>query len=202
MHARLNPFRAERIEALRFRFVAGSDLPAVLERFASLRHRGVLVGPQGSGKTSLREEIERGLAAQGWRIRALVLKDDAPVPTAESARLLEGAGARDLISIDGLDRLSFPAWRRLRREARAAGGILATSHVRGRLPTLYEHRTSPALLRDLVADLTGAPGAASLAARCDDLFSRCRGDVRACLRALYDDAACGRVSLNQSSALS
>ena len=107
-----------------------------------------------------------------------------------------------LISIDGLDRLPFLAWRRLRRAARGAGGILATSHARGRLPTLYEHRTSPALLRDLVADLAGAPAAASLANRCDDLFSRCRGDIRACLRALYDDAACGKLSLDQSSAIS
>ncbi len=202
MRARVNPFRVERIEALCFRFAAGGDLPAVLERFASLRHRGVLVGPQGSGKTSLREEIERGLAAQGWRIRRIVLEADAPLPRDAPARLVEGAGARDLISIDGLDRLPFLAWRRLCREARGAGGILATSHVRGRLPTLYEHRTSPALLRDLVAELTGAPAAASLAARCDELFSLCRGDVRACLRALYDDAACGRVLLNESSAIS
>ncbi|HNR99840.1 MAG TPA: hypothetical protein PKX48_02490 [Planctomycetota bacterium] len=194
MRARDNPFRAERIEALRFRF-DGEDLAAVLARFASMRHRGVLVGPRGSGKTSLREEIERALAARGWRTRAFVLRDDAPLPAAEFARLLEDAGPRDLLGIDGLDRLPFPAWRRLRRAARRAGGILATSHLHGRLPVLYEHRTSPALLRELVTELAGAPAAAFLADRCDRLFALCRGDIRACLRALYDEAAEGRIPL-------
>jgi hypothetical protein len=46
-------------------------------------------------------------------------------------------------------------------------------------------RTDPALLRELVAEL--APGEVDrMGIDLDGLFRRHRGDVRSCLRALYD----------------
>lgn len=187
--ARDNPFRMQRIEALRYRLDDGG-WRRLLTRFAANRWRGVLVGPHGSGKTTLREEIGRRLRADGWVVRELVLGDDRVVAWPDLRALLDGGDARTLLSLDGLDRLGALMWWRLKRAAHGIGGILATSHVAGRLPTLHRHHTSVSLLRELVEELVPhrvpLPGWSER--RCDELFARHRGDVRACLRALYDEA--------------
>jgi hypothetical protein len=185
--ARSNPFRMDRIEALRFR-LDDTDWRRLMARFASRRFRGMLVGPHGSGKTTLREAIERHLAVEGWGVRALVLCDQRAVRWPDMRDLASGAGERTLISLDGVDRLKAPTWWRFVRAARAASGILATSHVPGRLPTLHVHETSAALLRDLAAELCDDADPAWLASRSCALFETHRGDIRACLRALYDEA--------------
>ncbi|MBA3700185.1 MAG: hypothetical protein H0W78_15150 [Planctomycetes bacterium] len=186
--ARENPFRMQRIEALRYRLDA-AGWQQLLTRFAANRWRGVLVGPHGSGKTTLREEIEARLRANGWQVRALVIGDGDVLRWSMLMDLITGAGERTLLSIDGLDRLGTVLWWRLRRAAREVGGILATSHVPGRLPTLHHHQTSASLLSELVHGLMADHGDdhAWIDQRCDELFARHHGDVRACLRSLYDD---------------
>jgi hypothetical protein len=149
----------------------------------------VLVGPHGSGKTTLREEIERRLRADGFTVRSLVLGDDHRVIWPELRALVADADAQTVISLDGIDRIPSLLWWRFHRATRTVGGVLATSHVRGRLPALHHHQTSADLVRDLVQELTDAATAATLHARCAALFDHHRGDVRACLRSLYDEFA-------------
>lgn len=186
--ARANPFRSERIESLRFR-LAEPGWNALLDRFAAARWRGLLLGPHGSGKTTLREELEQRMRADGWTVRALVVDDRQRLRWADLAALIADATPRTLISIDGLDRVGAWQWWRLSRLTRDAGGVLATSHVCGRLPVLYQHHTSPELLEDLVCDLVGREHGAALRTRSRQLFTDLCGDVRACLRQLYEDAA-------------
>ena len=181
MLARDNPFRSERIEGLAFRD-ADVDLPMLVARFAKLGHRGVLVGPHGSGKTTLREALERHLEEAGWMLRRLVLAEDRRVQPAAVKALCTGLTPRHRLCLDGLDLIGPWAWWRLRRAG--AGGILATSHRQGRLPTLHVHRTSPVLLAELVSELTGSDALATVEVTA--LFARHRGDLRACLRELYD----------------
>ncbi len=186
--ARANPFRADRIEALRYR-LDEAQWRTLLARFVAHNRRGLLVGPHGSGKTTLREELERRLRAEGLDVRSLVLGDDRRVTWANLRTLIADADARTIISLDGIDRIGAVWWWRLRQATRRVGGILATSHVRGRLPVLHRHETSAALVRDLVGELTDAATATALHDRCAALFERHRGDVRACLRSLYDEVA-------------
>lgn len=122
-------------------------------------------------------------------MRTLVLDGGGKVGWKRVAPLVDYAGARDLVSIDGLDCVPPLVWLRLQRATRGIGGLLATSHGKGRLPTVYEYRTSRALLEELVRELVGEKAAAALAPQCEALLARCRGDVRVCLRALYDEAA-------------
>jgi hypothetical protein len=185
--ARDNPFRMQRIEALRYR-LDDDGWQQLLTRFAANRWRGVLVGPHGSGKTTLREEIEARLRADGWNVRAVVLTGDRGNTWSELSAQLDGADKRTLLSLDGLDRIGAITWWRLQRATHRLGGVLATSHVAGRLPTLHRHHTSAALLRDLVQDLVHDYGDdhAAIDDRCDELFARYHGDVRACLRSFYD----------------
>lgn len=194
--ARANPFRADRIEALRYR-LDEAGWQALLERFVAHGRRGVLVGPHGSGKTTLREEIERRLRADGFAVRSLVLGDDRRVAWTDLRTVIAGADAHTVISLDGIDRIPSLLWWRLQRATRHIAGFLATSHVSGRLPLLHRHETSAELVRDLVHELTDEPTATTLRVRCGALFDHHRGDVRACLRSLYDefaDHADGRIT--------
>lgn len=181
--ARENPFRAERVEALRYRLTE-NGWAALLARFEALGRRASLVGPKGSGKTTLLAEIETRLEGRGWRIRRLRLTREQRRPGTEEWRTLWGGiGGRDLVTVDGAEQLSWWWWRRLRRAARRGGGLLVTSHRPGLLPSLHHHRTSPELLAELVTELVGE------AAREMDfveLFDRHGGNVRDCLRQLYD----------------
>jgi hypothetical protein len=68
---------------------------------------------------------------------------------------------------------------------RRAGLLVATLHRPRLLPTLIECRTDLGLLRELVAELAPAD-APLLEPRLDELFERHRGNIRLCLRELYD----------------
>ena len=61
-----------------------------------------------------------------------------------------------------------------------------TSHRRGRLPILRDHRTSLPLLTALVIDLVGREETESLAPHLARLYRVHRGNLRDCLRGLYD----------------
>jgi hypothetical protein len=188
--ARANPFRMQRIERLHYRF-DDDGWRRLFVRFGANHWRGVLVGPHGSGKTTLREEIEARLRADGWEVRSLVLGDGCAITWNGLQSWMAGAGSRTLLSVDGLDRIGAMTWWRLRHAARDVGGILATSHRAGRLPLLHRHTTSVALLADLIRELVGEAYPEIDERRCGALFRRHRGDLRACLRALYDAAATG-----------
>lgn len=177
-----NPFAAERIDALRFR-PQGPSWPELLARLEGLRYRAAIVGPEGSGKTTLLEELHRRLtpAARLLRLRR------RGRPVAEALAAAEAAGrSGEILLVDSAEVLGPVAWLRLRRRARGARGLVVTVHRPGRLPTLLRCRTSPELLEELAAEL--APGL-TVPAGLDELWRRHRGDLRRCLRELYDQVA-------------
>jgi len=177
-----NPFSAERIDALTLR-PRGWTWDGLLARLEELDHRAAVVGPQGSGKTTLLIELERRVALATPRIR-IDARDPRPVADA-FRRAPPDAVAGRVVLVDGSERLGWFSWWRLRLGWRRAAGLVVTRHAPGRLPTLVEMRTDPALLRELVAELT--PGEVDrMGIDLDGLFRRHRGDVRSCLRALYD----------------
>ncbi len=89
------------------------------------------------------------------------------------------------ILIDSAGQLGPLAWRHFLLTTRRARRLVATLHQPGRLPTLIECTTDPDLLQDLVHNL--APDdAATLGPTIGELFHRHRGNIRSCLRELYD----------------
>jgi hypothetical protein len=181
-----NPFAAERIDGLAVR-PRGWTWDALLARLTALDSRGAVIGPHGSGKTTLLEELGRRLGPdRSVHVRILT---DGPRPVARTLAYLPPSEAVSRIVLaDGAERLSAMDWWRLRVAWRRASGLVITAHAPGRLPTLVEMRTDPALLRELVMEL--APDDAErLAGSLDDLFRRHRGDIRSCLRELYDRQA-------------
>lgn len=194
--ARHNPFRSERVEALRFRLSEG-DWSALLDRLAAQRYRGAIVGPKGSGKTTLLLELAARLRGLGFAVDTVMADGAGPLSREASSALRPRArSGQGILLLDGADRLGWWSWRRLRAALPAHRGLVVTLHRPGRLETLHTCRTSPALLAELVTELMQAADDRVSAARggafdLDDLsvarlFRASGGDLRQALRRLYD----------------
>ena len=189
MRARDNPFRTERTDNLRYR-APGFSWTELLARLDAQGGRGALRGAQGSGKSTLLRELGHRLANLGLEVRRLRPSlDDRRLARSQLRELVEGAGPRTALLLDGADRVGPIEWSRLRRAARPAGILVITTHREGRLPTLYRCATSVALLGELAAELV--PPARLTSVCLSDLFVRQQGNIRTALRALYDRFAEG-----------
>lgn len=188
MLARENPFAAERLERLRLDAAIPCD--DLLDRLAALGHRAALVGPHGSGKTTLLGGLAERLEERGFRTRGVLLhRGDRRLAREQGRALLASLGRRDFLLIDGAEQLGRLAWRLLRWQSRAAGGLLVTSHRPGLLPTLHLCRSTPELLQGIVRRAVGEAGAAAVAPVADELYRRHRGNLHEVLRELYLRAA-------------
>ena len=180
--ARDNPFSSDRVLAIRFRPQDGCTWPGLLARLEAMHYRAAIVGPKGTGKTTLLEDLRDHLESTGRRCRLIRL-------SSEDQRIPRGAFdaiARDeIILLDGAEQLAATRWAWLRWRTRRAAGVIVTSHTPGRLPTLLETRTTPQLLEAILTDLI--PSSRPEPTRVHELFSRHRGNLRDALRELYDD---------------
>jgi hypothetical protein len=184
MRPRDNPFAAHRIEAIPFRFPDGLTWDSFLNRCAEAKWRGAVVGPHGSGKTALFEQLESRIRARGFTPHLVRIQAESPL--AEKQALLKRVRdlrAPDLLLLDGAEQFTTREWLTLHSAASAMAGCLITVHRTSRLPTLLETRTSPALLIELAAELTGERLTNADAAA---IFKRHFGNLRECLRTLYD----------------
>ena len=183
-----NPFASHRVEALGFRSSA-LEWRSLMQRVDDLGRRVAVVGPKGSGKTTLLEELARRLE-QPVVVR---IPGSCPRPwRTVRAQLPQEVTHRHAILVDGTEQLGAVGWRRLLHSTRQARFLIATLHRPGRLPTLVECRTDAGLLRDLVEEL--APQEfTEVEPSLDGLFHRNNGNLRQCLRELYDVYA-GRIS--------
>jgi hypothetical protein len=185
MRAGDNPFRSERLHAIRYR-LAGRSWDDLMARLAALDTRAALVGPEGHGKSTLLEAIGERLAARGFGIQRLRLRRDAPrFERGFLDRALAKVGPRDAILFDGGDHSGKRDWLRVARAARGAGGLLITTHAPGRLPTLHECSTGPEVLDDLLLELLGDQ-AARWRADARALWTVHAGNLREVFSALYD----------------
>ena len=183
MKARDNPFAVDRVLSIRYEFPEG-QAGTLLARFERLRYRAAIVGPHGTGKTTLLEDLETPLASLGFRVTHLRL--DAAhrrFPPGCLSRLAATLDARDLVCLNGAEQLGRVAWMMFRWRTRRAGGVLITSHRAGLLPTLIECATTPELLDGIVSRLAPRTGGVRVPA---DLFARHHGNLRDALRELYD----------------
>jgi hypothetical protein len=180
VRARDNPFASDRVERLRYRLPEGLTWDHLLERLAALRFRAALVGPHGRGKTTLLEELAPRLAAKGFRVRTVTLRQEE---RGVDWKRLRGLREDDILFLDGAELLGRLAWLRVRFHCRRSGGLIVTSHRPGLLPTLLECGTTPELLAELVRELTGEEPETA------ELFARHGGNLRLVFWNLYDRSA-------------
>lgn len=184
MKARENPFRSECVDALDYR-AEGFSWEGIESRLVALGGRGAIVAPQGHGKTTL---LWRWAARAEMRGESVLLVRAAEkqrrLAPSQRARLQTSDSAR--VFVDSAEQLSFFGWLELRWLTRHAKTLVVTTHRPGRLRTLLRCRTSPALLEELVRELTGQ------SEDCTSLWRRHRGNVRTALAELYARGAVTR----------
>jgi hypothetical protein len=179
-----NPFRADRIEALTVR-PCGWTWEGVIDRLEAFGNRGAVVGCHGHGKTTVLGELERRLPGQTLRVD---LAADEPQPL--RAALVAGDVTGRVVLLDRSERLGSVDWHRLRWAWRSAAGLVIARHRPGRLPTLVRLDTSPHLLEELALELAPDLPTAIVTAL-PEVFARHHGNIRECLRELYDRYASG-----------
>ncbi len=184
MKARENPFASHRIEALPYRFPEGDDWEKLIERLKANGWRGTIVGPHGSGKTTILDQIEPLLAERGFQPRRVTLRATIdPVDRQVSLGSIASMSAPDFLLLDGAEQLTTKQWLALQSGVVACAGCLLTQHRTGRLQTVLSCEGTPELLNELVHELCEAWLTDGEAAR---LFARYHGNLRECFRELYD----------------
>jgi hypothetical protein len=182
-----NPFstRHTRPGAIPFRFADGESPDAMVEKLRGNGWLGQILGPHGSGKSTLVAALLPALEAAGKSPLLIELHDGQrrlPVRLRSLAQRPE-----TIVIVDGYEQLA--RWNRYRLKAfcrRRALGLLVTSHDSVGLPDLYRTTTSPELAERLVHTLLDGR---SFPLSSEDLGTRLAahgGDLRELLFELYD----------------
>ncbi len=185
MKARDNPFSAERLHGARYRLRKGT-WDALMEKLRKLHYRCAIIGPHGSGKTALLDELGRRLEKGGFSVKRLFL-------SRECRRFEEGfldgffkePGGNDIVLFDGADIMGRRDWRNFRQRSSRAAGVIVTSHRARLFPVLMKCSTTLELLEEIVEELLGRRDPA-LGVTIRTLFNKYHGDLRGALRELYD----------------
>ena len=182
LRAKDNPFAVDRVRQVRYEPLEES-WEGLLARLAVMDYRGAIVGPCGSGKTTLCEDLEIRLQEQGLRTQYLFFSVDIHVTWRDIQRVL--ARPFDVILVDGADHMSWLTWRALKRNVfREKRGLVVTTHRPGLLDTWHECQTSCVLLERIVGRLVRDHVIAR--ERIQESYDRCQGNIRQALRELYD----------------
>lgn len=183
-----NPFATcwTRPGAIPFCFAAGESAEQIVARFAATGGRGEIVGPHGSGKSTLLEALKPQLAAAGWNVAEVTLRDGARrLPRGFLRRAL--AEPRPLVIVDGYERLAFVRRLALRIRCRlAAAGLLVTSHAPTGLPPLYRMQATRELAERLVSTLTAKNSSLTSDEDIAASHASCGSNLREMFFALYE----------------
>jgi hypothetical protein len=155
MKAKDNPFNGHAISSIDFRFEPSIEANLVA-RLEETNWRGAIVGPHGTGKSTLVKFI---------------------------ADLAQEHGKQVTI-IDGAEQIRWWNWLVMKHTHKSA--LIITTHKPGRLPTIHETSTSESLLAELITTLAAVPPNPEFVT---DLFTRHRGNIRDCLREMYERCA-------------
>ncbi len=185
---RPNPFstRFVRPGAIGYLFDGGQTAAGLVARLAELGWRAQIVGPHGSGKSTLIAALLGPLGRAGRSACVFALRDgQRRMPSGWASDASEASAG--MIVVDGYEQLGRMSrcWLALRCR-RHGWGLLVTTHHDVGLPTLYRTAANLDLAQAVVAGLL-APGDTSISRQTvADTFAASRGDLRETLFALYD----------------
>jgi hypothetical protein len=183
-----NPFatRYVRPGAIPYLFPAGNTSVKLVERFAALNHRAQILGPHGSGKSTLVASLLDPLAAAGRPAIVFALHNAQRQMPAGWSQQARAARARTIV-VDGYEQLGRIGRWRLQGICRRSGwGLLVTAHADAGLPTLQSLAPDRDTVVAVVRHLMGADEKAFDLGQIEACFQGCGGNVRETLFALFD----------------
>lgn len=133
---------------------SGESLEDIANRFHSLHARAAIVGPHGTGKSTLLENLAPLIATQASSVVWLKLRGRLASCRTVLQCYRQWARQGTLLIVDGYEQLPLiarPCLLFLSRLARAS--LLITSHRSTALPTLVETSVDEQLARDLLDEL-------------------------------------------------
>jgi ABC-type cobalamin/Fe3+-siderophores transport system ATPase subunit len=166
----------------------------LIEILRQHRFRGAIVGPHGSGKSTLVETLLKSLADEtklAVQVHRITLHDGQrwlPRGWFQVMRRGGAVGKPAVLVIDGYEQLAWPVRWWLALVVRVQGwGVLVTAHAPINWPTIFTTRTSPDLAKRLARHLVSnsqlaAPSAETIAAA----FAHAGGNQREVFFELYD----------------
>jgi hypothetical protein len=184
---RENPFstRFTRPGVIPFVFSSGVTVEGLVDQLAVRSWQGQIIGPHGSGKTSLLHAIVPEIERRGRRITWITLRDGqrslpaGSIPSSSDPPLL--------LIVDGYEQLSWwSRWLLQWRCQRRGCGLLITSHADVGLPTLCKLEPELQILQFLAAQLAVEFEWAMAEQDLRDLFEHNRQNIRDSLFELYD----------------
>lgn len=180
-----NPFATKQIRpgAVPYFFPPGMSLELLIERLEQQHWRGEIIGPHGTGKSTLLAALKAPLQARGKRLVEFTFRHgERRLPS-----LLGEWDKQTLVVVDGAEQLSwFSRWRLRRRCGRAAAGLLWTAHQPLGLSVVWETQGDPILAQQLVEHLLGEARGVISPAEVEASLRATHGDVREMLFRLYD----------------
>lgn len=185
----INPFstRFVRPGAQPFLYPPGWNGDRVTQLLRNNQWRGEIVGPHGSGKSTLIHDIIPCLRQQDRRVIHVTLSSDNN-RCAESELAYESWDRSTQLVIDGYEQLGWwQRWRIQRKCRRAGSGLLITAHRPMGLPTIWTAEPELKTVQQLVSDLLGNSTGVKIG---DDVvrdrYQRHGGNIRELLFDLYD----------------
>lgn len=190
-----NPFRSANIRpgANAFVFSGESSVDQVFQKLMRQRHCQI-VGPHGSGKSTLMVAVIDFVKRQRWNVHQLTLDARGTAIRGNIQRLLTAAHRAtptvDLVTVDGFEELS--RWQRsalLRKCKLLDKHLLVTSHRDMGLADVFRTNVDLNVASRVVAAICdrehvpAKPNSAQLA----ELLGRYDGNLRETLFALYDE---------------
>lgn len=182
-----NPFatRFTQPGTIPFIFREDESLGEIQRHFRKNQFVGQIVGPHGSGKTTLTHDLVTGLEDQFSRIRRLTIRSSSQLKI-EDSHCPSLSSNRQLLIIDGLERFSrLHRWLLLENVRRRRIGLLITTHRQMfGIPVLFKTRPSLDTLNQLIRQL--APGLAIEQGIVKSSLANSGGSIRESLMTLYN----------------